>query len=154
MKEFSDILKAFRRLMYFSLSLAGLTIIILLFKFNVQYIPESQTNIVLEEVEPEIEEYIGEIGSIDPESGLIIDKGFNVVKTQCGACHSTKLVAQNRFSREGWLELIRWMQKSQNLWDLGEQEGLILDYLEKNFAPKNIGRRKPLENIEWYVLKE
>ncbi|MEQ8325040.1 MAG: hypothetical protein RIC15_04975 [Vicingaceae bacterium] len=93
-------------------------------------------------------------GSVDDASGLIIDRHFDVVKTQCGACHSTALVAQNRFTRDGWLELIRWMQAEQKLWDLGEQETAILDYLAKNYAPKDMGRRPNLANIQWYTLDE
>ena len=42
--------------------------------------------------------------------------------------------------------------KTQKLWDLGENEILILDYLEKNYAPKEQGRRAPLKDIDWYEL--
>ena len=44
------------------------------------------------------------------------------------------------------------MQETQKLWDLGGDEVVILDYLEKNYAPKEHGRRTPLKNIEWYEL--
>ncbi len=91
-------------------------------------------------------------GLLDLESGLIIDVGYRVVKTQCGVCHSTALVTQNRASREGWTDIIRWMQATEKLWDLGENEVIILNYLEKNYAPKKKGRRQNLENVEWYEL--
>ena len=61
---------------------------------------------------------------------------------------------QNRLSRDGWLSAIRWMQKSEGLWDLGADEAVILDYLSQNFTPAESGRRLPLENIEWYELEE
>lgn len=95
-----------------------------------------------------------EIIEKDPDTGLIMDEGVNLVKAHCIGCHSSKLIMQNRASREGWESTIRWMQKTQNLWDLGENEEKILDYLAENYAPEEKGRRKPLENIEWYELEE
>lgn len=94
------------------------------------------------------------VDGIDQLSGLIAADGYEVVRANCTACHSAKLVTQNRASREGWLEIIRWMQETQKLWDLGENEALILDYLATNYAPEATGRRKPLTTIEWYELEE
>ncbi|MFT4601660.1 MAG: hypothetical protein ACI857_001843 [Arenicella sp.] len=85
-------------------------------------------------------------------TGLIVDDGCQEVMTTCGACHSLDLVTQNRATREGWKDIIVWMQETQELWDLGEKEDVILDYLAKNYAPENSGRRKNLENVEWYSL--
>ena len=141
-----------RNLVYYSLVLSILMFLVLMLKFGWIHLPSSND---VSETNPEIqEETIENIGEIDVESGLIIDEGLDIVKAQCGACHSTKLVAQNRFSRDGWVELIRWMQNTQNLWDLGEQEVVILDYLEKHFSPQETGRRKNLEIVEWYTLDE
>ena len=81
---------------------------------------------------------------IDPLTGLIIDDGFVMVKAHCTACHSAKLVTQNRMSRDTWLETIRWMQESQGLWPLMNNEKVILDYLEKHYSPEDTGRRKNL----------
>ncbi|MEE4660826.1 MAG: hypothetical protein V2J89_10170 [Halieaceae bacterium] len=80
----------------------------------------------------------------DPASGLEIAPGMEQVKAQCGACHSTRLVTQNRADREGWEKLIRWMQDTQNLWPLGEAEPVILDYLATYYGPRPAGRRAPL----------
>lgn len=85
-------------------------------------------------------------------TGLIVDEGVLEVSRTCGACHSLNLVTQNRADREGWKDIIVWMQETQKLWDLGETEPIILDYLAKNYAPENTGRRKNLEDIEWYDL--
>ncbi len=82
---------------------------------------------------------------LDPASGLVIAPGFEQVRAQCTACHSGRLVAQNRADRDGWLQMIRWMQDTQNLWPLGEAEPVILDYLEANYGPLPRGRRAPLE---------
>ncbi len=89
---------------------------------------------------------------IDIARGLIVDDHYELVSTTCSACHSIALVTQNSATREGWKEVIVWMQQTQKLWDLGESEALILDYLEKNYSPKEQGRRAPLKNIDWYEL--
>lgn len=95
-----------------------------------------------------------DVGSIDKDSGLIVDTNLNLVKAHCTACHSAKYITMNRFSREGWLDKIRWMQKTQNLWDLGESEPAVLDYLAKYYSPENKpSRRKSLDKIEWYLLE-
>jgi len=90
--------------------------------------------------------------SVDTKTGLIIAPGFSVVSTTCVRCHSPKLITEKRATREGWLATIRWMQQTQGLWDLGKDEPVILDYLAKNYAPKNEGRRPMLKTPEWYKL--
>lgn len=85
-------------------------------------------------------------------TGLIVDDGCQDVMVTCGACHSLDLVTQNRATRTGWKDIIVWMQETQKLWDLGDKEVIILDYLAKNYAPENTGRRKNIENVEWYNL--
>ena len=87
-------------------------------------------------------------------SGFIANEGFKTVLANCTNCHSSKLVIQNRATREGWESMIRWMQRTQKLWDLGENEDIILDYLSKNYAPEEKGRRATLSNVEWYVLED
>jgi hypothetical protein len=87
------------------------------------------------------------------ESGLIVDLGYESVLRHCGGCHSFKLVTQNSATKAGWKSTIDWMQATQNLWSLGSEEEVILEYLAKNYAPKAQGRRKQLENMEWYVLE-
>lgn len=86
-------------------------------------------------------------------TGLVADVDLNLVITNCTACHSSKLIIQNRATADGWRSLIRWMQSTQNLWNLGENEEKIVAYLAKNYPPVGQGRRKPLENIEWYELE-
>lgn len=93
-----------------------------------------------------------EIKSIHAESGLIEDEGLQMVLIHCTGCHSPKLIAQNRSTKEGWLSMIRWMQANQGLWPLGESEEIILNYLADNYAPQKKGRRDNLSEIEWYQL--
>lgn len=92
--------------------------------------------------------------SIDVVSGFIAKGNFQVVKRHCMACHSSKLVLQNRATREGWEEMIHWMQATQKLWDLGEDEPLILDYLATYYGPQKKGRRSNLVVAEWYEIPE
>ena len=96
----------------------------------------------------------GVVDGIDTLTGLIAEGDYLLVKGNCLACHSAKLVTQNRADREGWLGMIHWMQEKQNLPDLGPYEAPILDYLSTYYAPEETGRRPPLEVTEWYALPE
>ena len=89
---------------------------------------------------------------IDVETGFIAEGDYMLVKRNCTSCHSSKMVIQNRATREGWLEMIRWMQEKQKLWDLGANEDKILDYLAKYYGPVKKGRRAPIQIEEWYEI--
>ncbi|MDH5366526.1 MAG: cytochrome C [Cyclobacteriaceae bacterium] len=86
------------------------------------------------------------------ETGLIEGEGLMLVVQNCTSCHSAKMITQNRANKEGWRSMIKWMQQTQNLWDLGENEEKIIDYLSTNYPPQKKGRRATLTNIEWYNL--
>jgi hypothetical protein len=87
-------------------------------------------------------------------TGLIYDENLNYIKRHCISCHSPKLIAQNKSTRTGWKQMIEWMQNTQGLHDLGADETFVLDYLSKNYAPNEVGRRPNLDvsSIEWYEL--
>lgn len=85
-------------------------------------------------------------------TGLIVADGFREVINNCTNCHSASLVIQNRMDAKGWEATIRWMQETQNLWDLGEKEAVIIKYLVANYPVENKGRREPLQPIQWYRL--
>ncbi len=91
---------------------------------------------------------------IHVNTGMAYDHTFKLVRSACTSCHSSKLITQNRATREGWKQMIVWMQATQGLQDLGESEVRILDYLSTHYAPKELGRRPNLnlQDIEWYVL--
>lgn len=72
---------------------------------------------------------------IDPDTGFAIAKGWETVKGTCTACHSSRLVIQNRGTRQVWLDRVRMMQEEHGLWDLGPNEPVILDYLVENYGP-------------------
>jgi hypothetical protein len=83
---------------------------------------------------------------LDPETGLVLAPGFEEVKTNCTACHSAKFITFQKGDRETWLAMIRWMQKTQGLWELGEPlEGTILDYLVEHYPAGEASRRPNLK---------
>ncbi|GAA3551345.1 hypothetical protein [Zobellella aerophila] len=82
---------------------------------------------------------------LDPQTGFKIAPGWETVRNNCTACHSSQLVTQNSGSREHWLSLIRWMQDKQGLWQFdANTEQTILDYLSSEYGPKADARRPPL----------
>jgi len=87
-------------------------------------------------------------------TGFIAEEGYELVAQQCTGCHSAKLITQNRATKDGWIEIIRWMQETQALWDLGVNEEAIVSYLAKHYAPDSTGRRKPLVIEEWYEIED
>lgn len=87
-------------------------------------------------------------------TGLKEGEGLMAVVNNCTNCHSAQLVIQNRMNEERWLATIRWMQETQNLWDLGNNEEIIIKYLVTNYPTTKKGRRANLQNIEWYELED
>ncbi|MFY9241839.1 MAG: monoheme cytochrome C [Polaribacter sp.] len=86
-------------------------------------------------------------------TGLIDAEGLMTVVNNCTNCHSAKLVTQNRMDVERWNATIKWMQETQNLWDLGANQEIIVNYLATNYPPLKKGRRMNLTDIDWYELK-
>ena len=115
------------------------------FKFNAK-------NETLVSVSVEIDEDLIENG-IHMRTGLIDAEGLMTVVNNCTNCHSSKLVTQNRMNTEGWIATIEWMQETQNLWDLGGNQEIIVNYLVINYPVQKKGRRMALTNIDWYELE-
>jgi len=67
---------------------------------------------------------------------------WELVRGNCTACHSAKLITQQRGTAQQWLTMIRWMQKTQNLWqfDPGTEERIV-SYLAENYPPDAARRR-------------
>ncbi len=91
---------------------------------------------------------------IHVRTGLKDAEGLMVVVNNCTNCHSAKLVTQNRMNAERWNATIKWMQETQNLWDLGKNQEIIVNYLVANYPPVAKGRRMVLSGIEWYELED
>jgi hypothetical protein len=81
----------------------------------------------------------------DPRTGLVMAPGWELVSAHCGACHSHRLVTAQRGDADFWRSVIRWMQKTQNLWEIPPaQEQVIIEYLASNYNESDWGRRPPL----------
>jgi hypothetical protein len=79
---------------------------------------------------------------IDGFTGFPMTGDWELVRANCIACHSPKLVTQQRGTAEQWLAMIRWMQEKQNLWDFQpEVEQKIVAYLAEHFPPSAERRR-------------
>lgn len=139
-------------------AILALMIVAVLIPFAVYFFvfkDQKDAEIVIPEGPIEIVDIADDVkDGIHVPSGFIAKDGFKTVLANCTNCHSSKLVIQNRATREGWENMIRWMQRTQKLWDLGENEDIILDYLSKNYAPEKKGRRAALSDVEWYVLED
>ncbi len=84
----------------------------------------------------------------DPETGLVQDAAgvWKTVRARCTECHSATLLQQNRTSRDGWIRIIRRMEKDEGLEPLGDLEKPILDYLAAAYGvqvkPTELRRRR------------
>ena len=82
---------------------------------------------------------------IDPVTGFKMTGDWELVRGNCTACHSAKLITQQRGTAAQWLTMIRWMQKKQNLWQFDPgTEGRIIAYLAENYPPDAARRRAPI----------
>ena len=83
--------------------------------------------------------------AIDPVTGFRMTGDWEVVRANCTACHSARLITQQRGSAQQWLTMIRWMQKKQNLWQFDPAtEEKIITYLADNYPPGDAQRRAAL----------
>lgn len=92
------------------------------------------------------------VDGIHTPTGLLDGPGLGMVIRNCTGCHSAKLITQNKATASGWKGTIQWMQETQGLWELGENEDIIIQYLAEYYAPVNEGRRRNLDEPEWYEL--
>lgn len=109
----------------------------------------NESQVEIEELGPDVVE-----NGIHVRTGLVDAEGLQTVITNCTSCHSSQLIIQNRMGEEQWNATIRWMQKTQGLWPLGDNQKIIVDYLVKNYPPLEKGRRPALTQIDWYTLEE
>ncbi len=79
---------------------------------------------------------------IDASTGFRMTGDWELVRANCIACHSAKLVTQQRGTAAQWLSMIRWMQEKQNLWQFDpDVETRIVAYLAENYPPSEKRRR-------------
>jgi hypothetical protein len=80
--------------------------------------------------------------AIDEVTGLVMAGDWELVRANCTACHSAMLITQQRGSPQQWLDLIRWMQAKQNLWQFEPAvEERIIAYLAEFYPPQDDRRR-------------
>jgi hypothetical protein len=92
---------------------------------------------------------------LDKATGLKIAPGMDVVIANCTVCHSAKFITLQKGDRDTWLQMIRWMQRTQGLWDFDPKtEDIILTYLEKNYPPGKASRRPNLKPKDMPALQQ
>jgi len=85
---------------------------------------------------------------IDTATGLIKEDGWEVVRNNCIACHSAKLITQNHATKNKWQAIIIWMQETQGLPQLDTDTlQTILTYLSTHYGPKEATRRASLDPL-------
>ncbi|TDS20817.1 hypothetical protein DFQ03_0070 [Maribacter caenipelagi] len=139
------------------IAIVGIGLLYFIFDFSLSIFNsnEPETEIVEIPVEIPVEDDFDKIeNGIHIKTGFIEAPGMMETIQNCTNCHSSKLVIQNRMNAERWKSTIKWMQETQNLWDLGANETVIIKYLVTNYPPKKVGRRAVLKDIEWYRLEE
>jgi mono/diheme cytochrome c family protein len=79
---------------------------------------------------------------LDAFTGLRMTGDWELVRANCIACHSSKLITQQSGTAQQWLGMIRWMQEKQNLWQFEPAvEAKIVTYLADNYPPSADRRR-------------
>ena len=151
-KDFQERIKKAERTAYRAAFVTALASILLLITI---YYPSFSFGVSNTEVLAEVEVDEDRIeNGIHVRTGLKEAAGLMTVVNNCTNCHSSKLVIQNRMTEERWNETIKWMQEKQNLWQLGENQEIIVNYLVENYPVNQVGRRMTLSNIDWYELKD
>lgn len=148
--EYQQLIAKAERLAYLALVVLMISIGLLYFKV---YDPTFSILTSKSKIAERIDEDKIENG-IHIRTGFVDDIGLMTVVNNCTNCHSSKLVIQNRMNESRWNATIKWMQETQNLWALGDNQKVIVDYLVKNYPPIEKGRREGLTNIIWYELKD
>ncbi len=71
-------------------------------------------------------------------------KGKEEVKAYCSACHSLRLVLQQRLKRSDWDEVLVCMAKKQGMSEMPpDDRALVLDYLAKHLSPDKRANMPP-----------
>lgn len=85
--------------------------------------------------------------AVAAETGLAAGEGVELVATHCLACHSFRLIVQNRGDAGDWRATIRWLQRTQGLWELEPaEEARIVSYLSTQYPrERRFSRRAPLQ---------
>lgn len=152
-KEFQEKIRKAEKTAYramFFLALASILLVFSIYDPTFSIFKKDSTQLAysnIEEEEDKIE------NGIHVRTGLVDADGLMTVVNNCTNCHSAKLVTQNRMNKERWNATIKWMQETQGLWSLGDNQEIIVNYLVTNYPVLDKGRRENLTNIAWYELE-
>lgn len=152
-KEFKDRIKKAERTAYYAIFfslIASVSLLLVVYNPTLSIFENKNATIInnnIEDDEDKIED------GIHVRTGLKDAEGLMTVVNNCTNCHSAKLVTQNRMNTERWNATIKWMQETQNLWELGKNQEIIVNYLVTNYPPIKKGRRMILKNVDWYELE-
>lgn len=80
---------------------------------------------------------------LDPETGLIIDKGYKTVNAYCIGCHKGRMIRDHGATREDWVTTVRKMQTLGRWTFTPSTENLVVDYLSKHY-PNNSSNNEQL----------
>jgi hypothetical protein len=152
-KEFLEKIKKAKRTAYYAIFFSLIASVLLLFVVynpSLSIFENKNSDIAYSNIEQDEDKIEN---GVHLRTGLIDAEGLMTVVNNCTNCHSAKLVTQIRMNTERWNETIKWMQKTQNLWDLGENQKIIVNYLVSNYPPIAKGRRMVLKDIDWYKLE-
>ena len=98
-----------------------------------------------QEMSAPAQEMPAHVAEVDAETGLVIADGWLLVAAHCGSCHSLRLVTAQRGDASFWESTIRWMQRTQNLWEIPPaQEARLIAYLAARYNETDWGRRPHL----------
>jgi hypothetical protein len=139
-----------KKRLFFAASVILLLLVLLYFKSNPKLTSEKDIDKLIDKPMSTNEVVDG----IHVRTGLKDGEGLMTVVANCTACHSAQLIIQNKMNKERWNATIRWMQETQSLWELGDNQAVIVNYLVTNYPVIDKGRREKLEDIEWYALDE
>lgn len=79
-----------------------------------------------------------DIETSDELGGLPVSEGVDLTYYMCGACHSIRLVTQQRVTPERWDYLLDWMVEKQGMAPLPpEDRTVVLDYLIRHFSSRS-----------------
>ena len=132
MSKEEDIRNSIKKVYHLMLTLFGLFFVvagaILFYTYNPDYFAAEPEIEALVSIPVEVDEDRIENG-IHVRTGFIDAEGLMTVVNNCTNCHSSQIIIQNRMNTERWNATIKWMQETQNLWDLGGNQEIIVNYL-------------------------
>lgn len=72
---------------------------------------------------------------VDPDTGMKIAPGWEMVRSHCVICHSPQTFLRQRATEANWTSVLEWMQTKGGLWKLEPAiEKQIITYLATHYG--------------------